>query len=402
MTGSRIIPIAAVLFCLHSGARATDDIPLLRPEERAAVDAQTDAFNTALKPALATAAQSTVRVWSGKRRLAYGTVIGAGDRILTTWSEVASAAAPVRVEGAGGVVLPARMVGVYQDDDLALLETSGGKFTPVRWSSDAPALGAFLAASQPDGRPAAFGVVSVPERNLRETDSAFLGVSGALGHDGNGVKIEEVTPESGAAAAGLKPGDVILSVGDRRISGVMELKNSLVGIEPGSRVNLRVQSGGAEKQVEVLLGNRPALPQFSGDRLRRMERMGGQISRVGDSFSRAIQTDMRPRPDQIGGPVADLNGRVIGITLARAGRTRAYVMPAGAVQKLLQSEPLDPALAQARQAEAKREVTLQRMPAPGAPRLRPGGEQRLRQHLEEMQQLMDFMLDEMNALEEGR
>jgi hypothetical protein len=52
---------------------------LLRPEERRAVEAQTDEFN-ARSTVLAEAAKSTVRVWSGKRRLAYGTVIGDGNR----------------------------------------------------------------------------------------------------------------------------------------------------------------------------------------------------------------------------------------------------------------------------------------------------------------------------------
>jgi serine protease Do len=396
----RIIAATTAILCLR--AAAEDDIPLLRPEERAAVDAQTDAFNSALKPALADAAQSTVRVWSGKRRLAYGTVIGAGDRILSKWSEVARGGDSLRVEGAGGVVLPARVVGVYQGDDLAVLEVTGGKLTPVSWSAESPGLGAFLAAPQPDGRPAAFGVVSVAERNLRETDSAFLGVVGSLDFAGPGVRIEEIAPESGAAAAGLRRGDVILQVGERRISGLMELKNSLVGIDPGSRVNLRFLRDSKEGEVEVLLGNRPALPNFPGDRLRQMERMGGPISRVRDSFSRVIQTDMRPRPDQIGGPVVNLDGRVIGITMARADRTRAFVMPAAAVQKLLASEPDDPALARVRQPEQEQAMLPRQQAEPDVPQVRPRSEARMRQHLEEMQQLMDFMLEEMDSLEQGR
>ena len=76
-----IIPVLGALF-LHNIAAAQDDIPLLRPEEQQAVEAQTDEFNQAIQPALTEAASSTVRVWSGKRRLAYGTVI-AENRILT-------------------------------------------------------------------------------------------------------------------------------------------------------------------------------------------------------------------------------------------------------------------------------------------------------------------------------
>jgi hypothetical protein len=39
---------------------------------------------------------------------------------------------------------------------------------------------------------------------------------------------------------------------------------------------------------------------------------------------------------------------------------------------------------------------------PDVPQVRPRSEARIRQHLEEMQQLMDFMLEEMDSLEQGR
>ena len=390
-----IIPILGALF-LHGIAAAQDDIPLLRPEEQQAVEAQTDEFNQAIQPALTEAAASTVRVWSGKRRLAYGTVI-AENRILTKWSEIA-AAPNLRVEGAGGAVLAATVSGVYEDDDLAVLETTGGSLKPVNWSLETPVLGSFLAAPQPDGRPAAFGVVSVLERNLRETDSAFLGVIGTMGFDGPGVRVEQVSPDSGAAAAGLKPGDIILKIGDRPISGLMELKNSLVGMSPGSKVTIRVRSGNKERDAEALLGNRPDLPNFPGQRLHQMERMGGPISRVRHSFTRVIQSDMRPRPDQVGGPVADLQGRVIGITLARADRTRSFIMPAAAVRKLLETAPRDPSLAQVRQPDEEPALPVRRMAVPQGGRMRPGGEEALRRHLTEMQRLMDFMREEMDNL----
>jgi serine protease Do len=381
---------------IQSSATANEDIPLLRPEEQAKVEAQTEEFNRAIQQTLSDAARSTVRVWSGNRRVAYGTVI-AQNRILTKWSEVATAPA-LRVEGAGGVVLAATVSGVYEEDDFAVLETTGGTLAPVRWSDHTPPLGAFLAAPQPDGRPAAFGVVSVLERNLRQTDSAFLGVVGSMDYQGPGVRVEQTSPDSGAAAAGIKPGDVILKVGERTISGLMELKNSLVGAEPGSKVTLLVQSGDKRRETEVLLGNRPDLPHFPGHRLRQMERMGGPVSQVRDSFTSVIQSDMRPRPDQIGGPVVDLQGRVIGVTLARADRTRSFIMPAATVRNMLATAPRDPALAQVRTPERQAAMRSGDMVAPGAGRRRPGGEQMLRRHLAEMQRLMDFMNEEMEKL----
>jgi hypothetical protein len=392
----------ALVLALQAPLSAQDDIPLLLPEERQAVDEQADEFNQAIQPTLAEVAKSTVRVWSGSRRLAYGTVVGDGTRILTKWSEIARARQELRVDAAGDETRDVKLFGVYEDEDLVLLEIIGKPLTPVKWSFDIPKLGGFLAAPQPDGRLAAFGVVSVPSRNLRETDLAYLGVIGEPGFSGQGVKIKEVADSSGAQAAGLKPGNVILKVGERPISGLLELKNALTGVTPGQQVSLLVDAGGTEKKINVLLGNRPKMPQYFGGRLEQMERMGGPISQVRDSFTQVIQTDMRPKPNQVGGPVADLKGRVVGITMARADRTRSFVMPASAIVELLKKEAGNPAIAQVRGLDEEAPLTTRGAAPPNTiPRGRsmPGSEERMRRHLSDMERLMEHMRLEMEALE---
>lgn len=378
---------------------AQDDIPLLLPEERQAVDSQANQFSEAITPALVTAAKSTVRVWAGSRRIAYGTVVGDGTQILSKWSEIARATGVLRVDIAGSEYRTVKVTGVYEDEDVAVLKVDGSPLKPVSWSVDSPALGAFLAAPQPDGKLAAFGVVSVLERNLKDTDLAYLGVIGELGFSGKGVKIREVAEKSGAAAAGLKPGNIITKVGERHISGLLELKNALVGVAPGETISLLVEANGQSQSVKVLLGNRPKLPQFSGERLYQMERMGGAISEVRDSFTHAIQTDMRPKPNQIGGPVVDLKGNVVGITVARADRTRSFVMPASAVVNLLKKEAGNPAIAQVRKADDEAPLPPANGLAPHGRTFR-GGEERMRRHLSDMQRMMDHLRQEMEALEQ--
>ncbi len=394
--------VILLLGCLLPGLLpAQQDIPLLRPEEREAVDAQANEFNEALAPLLATAAKSTVRVWSGKRRLAYGTVVADGRQVLTKYSELARATRDLVVETGDGAARAAQVTGVYQDEDLAVLTVAGAPLTPVQWAGETPGLGAFLTAVQPGGKPAAFGVVSVLQRNLRDTDKAYLGVQGELGFAGPGVKVQEVKEDSGAAAAGVRPGDVIRQVNQRPISGVLELRNALTGVKPGSKVTMEVTRDGRDLKLEVVVGNRPELPQFSGARLQAMEQMGTETSRVRSSFSQVIQSDMRPNPNQIGGPVVDLKGRVVGITMARADRTRSFVMPSAAVQKMLATQPVEPALVKA----APVEPPGQRR---GMPRLQPGqlppggtpaDPDRLRRHVEDMQRLMDRAHEEMDQLE---
>jgi serine protease Do len=377
---------------------ADEDVPLLLPEERQAVDAQVAEFNAAITPALATAAKSTVRVWSGSQRIAYGTVIGDGTKILTKWSEVASSTETLRINVAENDYRDARISGVYPEADLAVLALDGKALPPISWSLVAPKLGSFLAAPQPDGRPAAHGVVSVLERNLRDTDLAFLGVFGDPDYDGPGVKIARISKNSGAATAKLEPGSVILKIGTRSISGPLELKNALVGIAPGTTVPIVVESQGATETVQVLLGNRPNLPQVTGGRIEAMERMGGAISQVKTSFTHAVQTDMRPKPNQIGGPVVNLKGQAVGITLARADRTRSFVMPAAAVVELLKQEPQNPALIQAK-AEVAAPQPLDLADTVRKGRIIPGGEDRVHRQISDMQRLMDHLQEEMNTLE---
>jgi serine protease Do len=400
-----IFPISVALCVM---VRAADDIPLLQPEERRAVEQQTDAFNAALQPSMVEAAKSTVRVWFAEKRIAYGTVVGDGTRVLTKWSEVAAAGENLLVEAANNETRSAKIIGVYEDEDLALLEFAGRPLPPVKWSRAELSLGSFVASPQPDGRPAAFGVVSVLARNLRETDQAFLGVMGDMEYKGPGTKIIQVTNGSAAEEAGLQVGDVILKIGDRPISGALELRNALIGLKPGDTVRVVFQRGKEELGLDAVLGNRPEFPQFSGRRIEAMERMGTQLSRVRTAFPSAIQSDMRPRPDQIGGPVVNLEGEVVGITLARADRTRSFFMPASRVEELLAKQWKDPSVVSV--SEPERLTRTERRPRNNTrpqPRQAPGqaprqAEERMRQHLTEMQRLIEFMEREMQMLEEER
>ncbi len=394
-----------LLPALAAGRLAAQDeeVPLLRPEEKSAVDAQAVEFNKALEPVLATAAKATVRVWAGKTRLAYGTVVGDGRTILTKFSEVARGNGRLVVDTGGGSARPAKLSGVYQNEDVAVLTVDGEPFTPVQWHREPLKLGAFLTAPQPGGKPAAFGVVSVLERSLRETDKAYLGVISDFSFPGPGVKVSKVTENSGAAAAGLREGDVIIRLNGRKISGLLEMRTILKDIEPNDKIEIDIDRGGESQTLKAVLGNRPDLPQFPNARLRTMERMGTSPNRVRDDFPNAVQTDMRPSPNQVGGPVVDLEGRVVGITLARADRTRSFVMPADAVVRMLESKPLDPSVAKL-DPEPQLDPRMLRMrPGQGGvvPRgIVPSDPDRMRRHVDDMQRLMDRMREEMERMEQ--
>lgn len=388
-----------------AGDEVSDEVPLMRPDELERVNEQSDAFNEALEPALAGAAESTMVVWGMVRgslvKLAYGTVVGDGSKVLTKWSEVEPSAEDLYVRGGGDEERRVRVSGVFAEEDLALLEVEGEALKPVKFEGGDLSLGRFVAAPQPSGKPAGFGVVGVLERNLREADQAHLGVEVDPQFGGRGVKIANVQPEYGAEEAGLQSGDVILEVDGRAISGLQELRNALSEKQPGDVVELLVDSAGTEMKVSVLLSNRPVSGQFSGNRMNQMERMGGEINVVRNGFSRVVQTDMKISHWQMGGPVVDLRGRVVGITMARADRTRTFVMSGGAVLDLLEGEPGTVADARA-MAELRREQLAEQREKL-APRLRGGGRPldrgRMERNLGDLDRLLGRVLGELEALE---
>ena len=71
--------------------------------------------------------------------------------------------------------------------------------------------------------------------------------------DAAGAKIAEVTDGSTAAEAGIKPGDVITSVDDHRITGADSLVATIRSYRPGDSVTVTWTRGGQSQQADVQL-----------------------------------------------------------------------------------------------------------------------------------------------------
>jgi len=79
-----------------------------------------------------------------------------------------------------------------------------------------------------------------------------LGVAGR-----NGARVDGVQPESPAAKAGLKAGDVILGLDGTAITGSAGLRNLVASRRPGTKVSLKVLRDGKELAIEATLGRLP-------------------------------------------------------------------------------------------------------------------------------------------------
>jgi serine protease Do len=279
------------------------------------------------------ASRSTVRVRCGDKDVALGAIVGADGWVLTKASELATR--PV-VRLPDGRELPARVVGVHEAHDVALLKVEAAGLTPVRWRpSKEVAVGHWAVSAGPDGRPVAVGVVGVGTRDLPagkawarpRTGGGFLGISLDPG-DGD-VRISHVVPGGGAARAGLQVNDTILGIAGKAVEDAETLLKVLQGLKPGDEVDLRVRRGDKELAFRARLGKRPV------DRGDFQNSLGSELSKRRGGFPTVLQHDGVIRPADCGGPLVALDGRVIGLNISRAGRTETYALPAEVLQRLL-------------------------------------------------------------------
>ncbi len=282
----------------------------------------------AFRDVVADSNRSTVRVFSEGTQVALGTIVQDG-LVVTKASELQTPLA-CKIRGQG--TLPAEIVGEDAELDLALLKIDqSDALPPIVFPADEPtnpAIGSWVAV--PGGfadRPLVVGVVSGSERAI-DRDAAILGVNIADGL--GGVLIERVLPGSGAEKVGVQDGDLVTSFEDIVVRNRFELVRQVRKYRPGDQVTLTIRRGDEQLTVRPQLG-RPSDIAYSEQGLLAHE--GGPLSQRRSGFSQVIQHDCLLQPNQCGGPLIDVDGHLIGINIARAGRVATYAIPASVVKQ---------------------------------------------------------------------
>ncbi len=71
-----------------------------------------------------------------------------------------------------------------------------------------------------------------------------------------GMKIQGVSEGSPAEKGGLKGGDIIVRLGDKKIGTIYDFMETLSAHKPGDKVDLVVKREGKEVTLPVTLGSR--------------------------------------------------------------------------------------------------------------------------------------------------
>ena len=91
-----------------------------------------------------------------------------------------------------------------------------------------------------------------------ETQPNSPGLARYLGLDAEeGLVVLSVVPGSPAANAGLQSGDVLLRIGDREMTGSEDLRQSIFAHQIGDTVQLGIQRGTEQMELEVVAGTVP-------------------------------------------------------------------------------------------------------------------------------------------------
>ncbi len=296
-----------------------------------AAEQQRNAFaiKNAFRDVVADASRSTVRILCDDRRTSFGVIVDANGYILTKASELSG---EVTCQILGRDTMPARIVGVDEQWDLALLKVDASDLTPIQWSDEPPpVVGSWLATPGLDALPVAIGVVSVGPREIERRMPA-LGI--VLDNSDQGPLILRVLDDSGAAKAGVKEGDVVRDLDGKAMDSRETLIEAIRQYSPGDKVRLTIRRGEKTLKIEATLGEFNSM--VHGNREDFQNTLGGQLSQRRAGFPLALQHDTVLTPSQCGGPIVDLEGRAVGVNIARASRVGSYALPASAIRPLLE------------------------------------------------------------------
>lgn len=276
---------------------------------------------------------SSAVIQRGRKEIAYGTVISADGFILTKASELGDLNGLTVIVGDQ---IYTELAKLAEDPawDVALLKIPAEGLVPVSLAIDSadPARGTWVVAngatSRTRRRPQV-GIVSATAREIEPTGGAVLGVT--LEEKSKKLRVTEIHEKSGAEAAGMKKGDVIVAAAGKKVADRESLGKVVAELRVGDDLDLTVQRGGKKIEMKVRLAGRADL---FGEEKTRNDAMSGDFSERRSGFPRVIQHDIIANAAGMGGPLFDLDGRCLGMNIARANRCETFAIPAADLKSL--------------------------------------------------------------------
>lgn len=299
-------------------------------------------------------------IYNKRDEIAYGMVISKDGYILTKASEIqpaeeAAGGKELKIEGDSKMDIPVpnqakapeftlsvrvdsqsfdevKVIAIDKIWDLALIKVDAQDLTPAEFATDSKLeQGSWVVVNGATSRTKRRVLAGIISANAREIPTdGVVGLGLVLEIVKDKLKVKNVSEGSGAALAGVKVDDVLVTLEGKKVSEMKEVAEILKDKKVGDQVKLTVNRAGKDLDLNVEL----AILTTMEKPMDRNDQMSGDFSKRRSGFPRVIQHDILANSDTMGGPVLDLKGRVVGMNIARANRCETYAIPVEELQVL--------------------------------------------------------------------
>ena len=275
-------------------------------------------------------------------KVAIGTLVNDEGLVVTKHSELdtAKAGGTLRISMPGAKRYNrGKLVAYDSATDLAFIATDLTRKPDYTWAETdkiAPATWVVAGVAGSDTRPyVRAGITSATARAIPKTGAVIGILMGTEVSEKKGVPVREVTPKGPSEKAGMKNGDVILSIEGEAVNSTEELKKAVGKHDAGETITVVVQRKQEQKTLKITLGYRELV--FASMKSRN-DKLSGKVSVRRTGFEKVIQHEVTLAPSEMGGPLLDLKGRLLGINIARRNRVEFFALPVSLIQKVIKAK----------------------------------------------------------------
>jgi serine protease Do len=252
--------------------------------------------------------------------------------VLTKASEIKSGKLTCWL--ASGKEVEAQLLAFDDDDDVALVRVKAKGLKPIQWATNQVVEGQWAITPGLADTPQAVGIISALPHRIRP-QQAYIGVVFRDDRIGKPT-VRLLMPGFGAEEAGVKPGDVVLAVDGTTVTNFEQVKEILKEFRDGQTVQMRFQREEQEFDARIkMMSPKPGQEGYYGNADERENGLSGDVSLRSEGFEQAIEHDTVLEPWQCGGPLVNLDGKAVGLNIARASRVATYALPASLAREIL-------------------------------------------------------------------
>ncbi len=313
-----------------NGRRSQSELNAIRDRRIGSLERENRELLRELHPVVAEVRPSTFEVINPTYWAAMGTVITKDGYAVTKASELEQDQ-PIKARFGRDRTVNATLVRVDRTNDVALLKLEEGQYTPVQFQTTEPQPGNLLLSVGVRDPIMTLGACSCEARSLSDRGWGRMGIRPRGTADGVAV----FNVESAALRAGLQDGDIIVSIQGREVKKVPELVGLIRKHRAGDELVVTTKRGEQMLDFTVRLSGQ-GMAGRSAPRFDAMNLLGSINSNRARSFPWVMQHDSPLMPEQCGGPLVNLNGQVVGINIAREGRTSSLALTGDHLQEVLQ------------------------------------------------------------------